>query len=255
MTRVLILAGTGEASALAAACVGRGDLEVISSLAGRTRAPKAPPGALRVGGFGGAAGLERFLKLRAIDRVIDASHPFAARIGRHAAAACRAAGVPRLRLLRPPWQAQAGDRWLEVADLAAAAAQLPALGRRAFVTVGQRGLEAFLGLGGVWLLIRTIEPPALPSLPQALWLQARGPFTLEAELALLRGHAIEVLVTKASGGEATYAKLAAARALGLPVVMVRRPPPPPGPVVATVAEALDWLGLASSGDAEGPDAP
>ncbi len=244
MTRVLILAGTSEAGVLAAACVGRGDLEVISSLAGRTRAPKAPPGQVRVGGFGGSAGLERFLKARAIDRVIDASHPFAAQIGRHAEAACRAAGVPRLRLLRPPWRRQPGDRWLEVADLSEAAERLPALGRRAFLTVGHRDLDAFVGLEGVWLLIRTIEPPANPSLVPGQWLQARGPFTPAAELELLRAHAIEVLVTKASGGAATYAKLAAARTLGLPVLMVRRPPPPPGPVVATVAQALDWLGRA-----------
>ena len=227
---------------LAAACGGRGDLEVISSLAGRTRAPHAPPGEVRVGGFGGIAGLERFLRARAIDRVIDASHPFAAQMGRHAEAACRAAGVPRLRLLRPPWQPQAGDRWLEVVDLTEAAKRLPGLGRRAFLTVGQKDLDAFIGLRHIWLLIRTIEPPAGAPLAAGLWLQARGPFTLEAELELLRAHAIEVLVTKASGGEATYAKLAATRRLGLPVLMVRRPPPPPGPVVATVADALDWLG-------------
>ena len=239
--RVLILAGTPEAGALAAACAGRGDLEVISSLAGRTRSPHTPPGEVRVGGFGGAAGLARFLEERRIDRLVDASHPFAAQIGRHAEVACRAAGVPRLRLLRPPWSRQEGDRWLEVADLAEAARRLPGLGRRAFLTVGHKGLDAFAGLDGVWFLIRTIEPPPDAPLAHARWLQARGPFALEAELALLRAHAIDVLVVKASGGEATYAKLAAARALGLPVLMLRRPPPPPGPVVATVADALAWL--------------
>ena len=242
--RVLILAGTPEASALAAACAGRGDLEVISSLAGRTRSPKAPPGEVRIGGFGGAAGLTCFLEERRIDRVVDASHPFAVQIGRHAAVACQAAGVPRLRLLRPPWHRQEGDRWHEVADLAEAAMQLPSLGRRAFLTVGHKGLEAFAGLEGVWFLIRTIEPPPEVPLAHAHWLQARGPFALEAELALLCGHAIDVLVVKASGGAATYAKLAAARHLGLPVLMLRRPPPPPGPVVATVAAALAWLDAA-----------
>ncbi len=240
--RVLILAGTPEAGALAAACAGRSDLEAISSLAGRTRTPQAPPGELRVGGFGGAAGLARFLEDRRIDRVIDASHPFAAQIGRHADVACQAAGVPRLRLLRPPWPRQDGDQWIEVADLAEAAQRLPGLGRRAFLTVGRKDLDAFAGLEGVWLLIRTIEPPPDAPLAHAHWLQARGPFALAAELELLRAHAIDVLVVKASGGEATYAKLAAARRLGLPVLMVRRPPPPPGPVVATVADALDWLG-------------
>jgi precorrin-6A/cobalt-precorrin-6A reductase len=239
--RVLILGGTGEASALAAAGAARGDLEVISSLAGRTRAPALPPGEVRVGGFGGAAGLERFLNERAIDRVIDASHPFAARLAGHAATACRAAGVPRLRLLRRPWQRQAGDRWHEVADLAEAAARLPELGQRAFLTVGRKDLSAFAGVRGVLLLIRTIEPPADPLPAEAEWLQVRGPFTLESELELLRTRRIDVLVAKASGGEATYAKLAAARRLGLPVLMVRRPPPPPGPLAATVAEALAWL--------------
>ena len=239
--RVLIIAGTGEAAALAEACAGERGLETISSLAGRTAAPRAVPGELRVGGFGGAAGLEAFLRARAVDRLIDASHPFAAQISRHAAAACRAAGVPRLRLLRPPWRPVAGDRWLEVASLAAAARLLPEIGRRAFLTVGQKELDAFTGIPQVWFLIRTIEPPArLPS-ASSVWLGGRGPFALENELALLREHAIEVLVTKASGGEATCAKLAAARALGLPVLMVRRPEPPPGPLVQRVAEALAWL--------------
>ena len=240
--RVLILAGTSEAAALAEACAGRGDLEVISSLAGRTAAPRALPGEVRVGGFGGAAGLERFLRAQAIDRLIDASHPFAAQIGRHAAAACRAAGVPRLRLLRPPWPKLADDRWHEVATLAEAARLLPEIGQRAFLTVGHKELAAFAGVPRVWFLIRTIEPPAGVPLRRALCLQARGPFALADELALLRAHRIDVLVTKASGGEATYAKLAAARALGLPVIMLRRPPPPAGPVVSSVAAALAWLG-------------
>jgi precorrin-6A/cobalt-precorrin-6A reductase len=238
--RVLILAGTSEAVALVEACAGRG-LEVISSLAGRTAAPTPLPGAVRVGGFGGAAGLERFLRAQAIDRLIDASHPFAAQIGRHAAAACSAAGVPRLRLLRPPWPRRPDDRWHEVSTLAEAARLLPELGQRAFLTVGHRELAAFAGVPGVRFLVRTIEPPAYLPLPEALCLQARGPFALPDEVVLLRAHRIDVLVTKASGGDATYAKLAAARALGLPVIMLRRPAPPAGPVVGSVALALAWL--------------
>jgi precorrin-6A/cobalt-precorrin-6A reductase len=239
--RVLILAGTAEAAALAEACAARPNTELICSLAGRTRDPGLLPGELRVGGFGGVEGLVELLKTRAIDRVIDATHPFAAQMSRHAGEACRRADVPRLRLLRPPWRPQAGDRWIEVSRLSEAACRLSGLGRRALLTVGQRDLEAFAGLKDVWLLIRTIEPPARLPTASSVWLGARGPFTLEGELTLMREHAIDVLVTKASGGEATYAKLAAARALGLLVLMVRRPEPPPGPVVASVAEALAWL--------------
>jgi precorrin-6A/cobalt-precorrin-6A reductase len=238
--RLLILGGTAEAVALAEACVARSGLEVISSLAGRTRAPTLPPGEVRSGGFGGVGGLARFLRERAIDRVVDATHPFALQIGAHAAEACRQAGVPRLRLLRPAWSPGPGDRWIETVDLAAAARLLPTLGRRAFLTVGRRDLEAFAGLD-LWFLVRTIEPPG-PSPPRrAARIAARGPFALDDEIALLRAYGIDVLVTKASGGEATYAKLLAARRLGLPVVMVQRPPPPPGPVVATVEATLAWL--------------
>jgi precorrin-6A/cobalt-precorrin-6A reductase len=213
---------------------------VISSLAGRTRAPAVPPGEVRIGGFGGAGGLARFLAERGVDRVIDATHPFAVQIGAHAEQACRKAGVPRLRLLRPPWTPGPGDHWVEVADLAEAARRLPELGRRVFLTVGHQDLGAFAGLD-LWFLVRTIEPPGVLPLRDAQWLAGRGPFAIEDELRLLRAHAIDVLVSKASGGVATYAKLAAARQLGLPVVMIRRPPPPPGPLVDSIEAALAWL--------------
>jgi len=235
---VLILGGTAEAVRLAEACAALPQLEIVTSLAGRTRAPRAPPGEIRIGGFGGVEGLARYLRSRAIGRVVDATHPFAARIGRNAAQACLAAAVPRLRLLRPPWRQEPGDRWLEVDSLAEAARRLPA-SARVFLSVGRSELAAFAGLPQ-WFLVRTIEP-AERCLAQAHWLAERGPFRLEDELALLRAHAIDVVVTKGSGGEATYAKLAAARALGLPVIMVRRPPPPPGAVVDSVAAALAWL--------------
>jgi precorrin-6x reductase len=236
--RALILGGTAEAVRLAEACAANPELEIITSLAGRTRAPNAPPGEIRIGGFGGADGLEHYLRARAIDRLVDATHPFAVRIGQNAEAACRAVGVPRLRLLRPPWQRESGDRWIEVDSLAEAARRLPRPGR-VFLSVGRSDLGAFAGQGQ-WFLVRTIEP-AERCLANAHWLSGRGPFRIEDELALLREHAIDVVVTKASGGEATYAKLAAARQLGLPVIMVRRPPPPPGPVVESVADALAWL--------------
>jgi precorrin-6A/cobalt-precorrin-6A reductase len=239
-TRLLILGGTAEAVELARACAARSDVQVISSLAGRTRAPELPPGEVRIGGFGGAAGLARLLAERAIDRLIDATHPFAVQIGANAELACREAGVPRLRVLRPPWPRAPGDHWIEVADLAEAAQRLPGLGRRIFLTVGHQDLGAFAGID-LWFLVRTIEAPGARPLRQGGWLAGRGPFAVEDELALLRAHAIDVLVTKASGGEGTYAKLAAARQLGLPVLMVRRPPAPPGPVVDSVEAALAWL--------------
>jgi precorrin-6A/cobalt-precorrin-6A reductase len=240
MPRILILGGTAEAVELAKACAARPGLEVISSLAGRTRAPGLPPGEVRIGGFGGADGLARFLTVRGIDRVIDATHPFAVRIGAHAEQACLEVGVPRLRLLRSPWTREPGDHWIEVADLAEAARRLPELGCRVFLTVGHQDLGAFAGLD-LWFLVRTIEPPGVLPLRHAEWLAGRGPFTVEDELRLLRAHGIDVLVTKASGGGATYAKLAAARQLGLPVVMVRRPPPPSGTVVDSIEAALAWL--------------
>jgi precorrin-6A/cobalt-precorrin-6A reductase len=238
--KLLILGGTTEAVELAVACAARPGLAVTSSLAGRTQRPILPPGDVRIGGFGGAAGLARFLLERGIDRVVDATHPFAARMSAHAEHACRAAGVPRLRLLRPSWVPVPGDRWMEVASFAEAAQRLPDLGHRVFLTLGRRELRAFARLD-LWFLVRTIERPGMLPLRQGQWLAGRGPFALEDELALLRTHAIDVLVTKASGGGATYAKLVAARQLGLPVLMVRRPPPPPGPVVASVAAALAWL--------------
>jgi precorrin-6A/cobalt-precorrin-6A reductase len=236
--RVLILGGTTEALRLAEACAQRPDLTVITSLAGSTRAPSRPPGDLRVGGFGGADGLARYLRANAIARLVDATHPFASQMGRNALQACRAAGVPRVRLLRPPWRRQAEDRWIEVDSLAGAARHLAPY-RRVFLSVGSRDLEAFDGLKP-WFLVRSIEPPAT-LLANAHWLGARGPFGLEDELVLLREHAIDLLVTKASGGDATYPKLAAARALGLPVIMVRRPPPPRGAVVDNLAAVLAWL--------------
>lgn len=236
----MVLGGTAEGSELARACAMRPGLQVISSLAGRTRAPDLPPGEVRIGGFGGAEGLAGFLAERGIDCVIDATHPFAAQISAHAERACCQAGVPRLRLLRPSWVPVPGDQWIEVASLGEAACRLPELGRRVFVTVGHQDLAAF-GQLDLWFLVRTIEPPGAMPLRHGRWLAGRGPFAVENELALLRAHAIEVLVTKASGGAATYAKLVAARRLGLPVLMVRRPPPPPGPVVDSVAAALAWL--------------
>jgi precorrin-6A/cobalt-precorrin-6A reductase len=243
---LLILGGTGEAAALAAAAMARhGDqLLVTSSLAGRTGTPAPLPGRVRVGGFGGAAGLADYLTAAAVGMVIDATHPFAARISAHARQACDTLGVARLMLRRPEWRRHPGDRWIEVGSAAAAASRLPELGRRAWLTIGARELDAFAGLKGVHFLIRTIDPPTGPP-PLASYeiIVGRGPFTLAGERHILERHAIDVLVARASGGAATEAKLVAARELQLPVLMLRRPPAPCGPTVTSIEEALAWLAL------------
>jgi len=197
---------------------------------------------VRIGGFGGAAGLAAYLAEQRIDRVIDATHPFAAEISAHARLACDRAGVPRLILARPAWRRHALDRWIEVANIAAAAALVGRLGRRAWLTVGTQAIPAFAAVANVRFLVRLVDPPPAP-LPLRFHevVLGRGPFSLAEERHLLQRHGIEVVVCKASGGAATEAKLVAARELSLPVIMVRRPPPEPGASVETVDAALDWL--------------
>jgi len=287
---LLILGGTAEARELAAALHERG-LAVTTSLAGRVSNPRLPPGRVRMGGFGGPSGLAAWLRQHRVDAVIDATHPFAARISSSAAAACAATAVPLLRLERPPWRERPGDRWTRVADLQQAAALLqaraaalrrtptatqvramtgtPAAGEaraaggsaggggrrpgirakerlRVLLTTGRQGLAAFATLEECWLLVRCVEPPTPPLPPHHQLLLDRGPFTLAGELALLDRHRIELLVAKESGGEMTQAKLDAARARGLEVILVQRPPRPPVEAVATVDRALAWA-LAAAG--------
>jgi precorrin-6A/cobalt-precorrin-6A reductase len=239
--RVLILGGTAEARALAQA-LEDADVPAISSLAGRVARPRLPPGAVRIGGFGGPDALARWLGENAIAAVVDATHPFAQRISASALEATAAARVPLLRLERPGWEAGRGDRWHWVDDLPQAAAAIRGLGAgRALLTTGRQGLAAFASDAVTWFLIRCVDPPdvALPARHEVML--ARGPYTLEGELALIDGHAIDVVVTKDSGGSLTEAKLAAARARRLPVVVVRRPPRQAVRTVRTVAAAVDWL--------------
>lgn len=241
--RLLILGGTAEAAALARALAARfGDrLDVVTSLAGRLATRPDLPGRLRVGGFGGAAGLAVYLRAEAIDLLIDATHPFAAAISGHAAEACAVAEVPRLMLVRPPWRPAGGDRWIEAADAADAARRLPGLGRSAFLSTGLGEMPAFAGLDGIRFLVRLFAPAAGPvPLTDSEVIIDRPPFSVEGETALLSDHRIEVLVTKNSGGGATEAKLTAARALGLPVLIIARPPLPDGERVASVEQALNW---------------
>lgn len=217
-------------------------LEVVSSLAGRVRAPVPLTGTVRVGGFGGPAGLARYLRAERVDALVDATHPFAETITSSAMTAAGEVGVPLLVLRRPGWTPAPGDDWRWVSSLAAAAEALPALGRRVFLTTGRSGLAAFAHLDELWFLVRSVDPPEPPTPKRMRSLLDRGPFTLAGERALLREHRIDVLVTKDSGGDQTQAKLRAAGELGLPVVIRSRPDPPTGvPVEATVAGAARWL--------------
>lgn len=239
--RILILGGTGEARRLAAALAERPDVAVVSSLAGRVRDPALPVGEVRIGGFGGVAGLVEFLRAALIDAVIDATHPFAATISAAAVAASQRVGVPLLVLRRPGWTPGEGDDWHWVPSLAEAAAVLPGLGERVFLTTGRLGLAAFAGLDSHWFLVRAVDPPEPPVPRRMRLLLDRGPFTLAGERALFTEHRIDVLVTKDSGGEMTAAKLCAARELEVPVVIQARPPAPDAPSVTTVADAVRWL--------------
>ncbi|UOY03448.1 cobalt-precorrin-6A reductase [Blastococcus sp. PRF04-17] len=213
---------------------------MLSSLAGRVADPVLPPGDVRVGGFGGAEGLIGWLRNNPVRTVVDATHPFAQVISTSAARAAEVTGVPLLRLQRPGWGAQPGDDWRWVGSLEEAADAVAGLGC-VFLTTGRTGLAAFAGLTER-VVVRSVDPPGPPLPARTTVVLERGPFSLDDELSLMRGHAVDVVVTKDSGGHLTEAKLIAARALGLPVVLVRRPPPPPGvPTVATVDEALAWV--------------
>ena len=240
--RLLILGGTGDAAELALKASQIPDLEVIASLAGRTQKPAIPAVGVRIGGFGGAAGLAEYLHSEAIDFSIDATHPFAARISFNAAVAAAECKVPHLMLVRPAWEAVEGDRWIEVASHSEAAIALSGQSGRAFLTIGRQELAAFAGLDGIWCLMRAIDPPAPETrIPQGKLLLAKGPFSLASELQLLREYQIDTVVSKNSGGAATYAKIAAARELGIPVVIVQRTALPEADRVTDVEGAIDWL--------------
>ncbi|WP_327187779.1 cobalt-precorrin-6A reductase [Streptomyces sp. NBC_01334] len=250
---VLILGGTTEARRLAELLAADAvpGIRVTTSLAGRVAAPRLPPGEVRVGGFGGAEGLAAWLDEQAVDALVDATHPFAGTISLNAAKAAAHARVPLLALRRPGWVPVAGDVWHEAGSLAEAAELLPSLGRRVFLTTGRMGLAAFAALDDLWFLVRSVDAPEEPVPSRMELLLDRGPFTLDGERELLRRHRIDVVVTKDSGGAATAPKLTAARAAGLPVVVVRRPPVPAGVRVAAGPEqALEWIGNAERG---GPD--
>jgi precorrin-6A/cobalt-precorrin-6A reductase len=244
MRRILILGGTTEARRLAERLAERRDLAVTLSLAGRTANPAAQPVPVRIGGFGGAQGLAAHLAAERIDALIDATHPYAAIISANAARAADAAGVPLLGLRRPAWVAVAGDRWTEVDDTNAAVQALGTAPRRVFLALGRNEVAAFVAAPQHFYLVRSVDPIEPPlRVPHARYVIGRGPFTQTDDHALLADHGIEIVVAKNSGGDATYGKIAAARALGIAVIMLRRPALPDVAAVATVAEALAWIDL------------
>lgn len=249
LPHVLVLGGTSEGRHLARALLAPTPphgahapaLRVTSSLAGRVAHPLLPAGEVRIGGFGGVAGLVSWLRRHEVDVVVDATHPYAATMTSHAAQASARTGIPLVRLDRLPWRPGPDDRWHPVDAPATAAAAVDALGERAFLTTGRSEVAAFAQVRA-WCLLRSIEPPDPPLPARHELLLDRGPFDVAGERTLLRRWGIDVLVTKNSGGPATAPKLTAARELGIPVIVVERPTPPPGlTVVHTVDEAVSWV--------------
>jgi precorrin-6A/cobalt-precorrin-6A reductase len=240
--KILILGGTAEARALAERLAGRGDLDVTASLAGRTVAPARQAVPVRRGGFGGAAGLANYLIRERIDALIDATHPYASVISANAEAAARQTNVPLIALQRLPWTPIAGDHWTEASDVSAAVEALGQTRRRVFVTLGRNELAPLQGAPQHHYLIRSVDPVEPPlALPDAHYVTGRGPFAAADERALMTAHRIDVVIAKNSGGAATYGKIEAARALGVAVIMLRRPAPPDGAAVHSIDAAVAWL--------------
>ncbi|ANM14368.1 cobalt-precorrin-6A reductase [Rhizobium sp. N324] len=237
--RILILGGTGEARLLAEALAARGNCDILLSLAGRTEKPAAQPVPVRIGGFGGAVALADFLKAGGYGLLIDATHPFAERISANAAFAAEATGIAAIALRRPEWQCLPGDRWCDVRSIPAAIEALGPSPRRVFLATGRQGAHHAEAAPQHFYLIRSVDPIEPPlAIANVDYLLDRGPFTVEGECALLKQHRIDAVIAKNSGGAATYAKIEAARLLGIEVMMVARAAASTIKTVGTVKAAL-----------------
>jgi len=239
--RALILGGTSDANRLADAIM-RAGIDAIYSYAGRTQSPVAQSLPIRSGGFGGVTGLIEFIKSEQITHVIDATHPFAAEMSRHAVAACAASKLPLIALERAPWTRITDDRWIEVGDVNAAVDALPERRARVFLAIGRQHLAAFAAKPQHAYTLRFVDPHDGTLPLDAEVIVSRGPFTLAGDLDLMRSRNIEWIVARNSGGAGARAKIDAARALGLPVVMIARPELPERPRAESVEEVLAWLG-------------
>ncbi|MEP5632460.1 MAG: cobalt-precorrin-6A reductase [Tateyamaria sp.] len=240
-TNLLILGGTTEATALGAAVASAG-LSGTVSFAGRVERPKRQPLPQRVGGFGGVEGLRTYLRDNDITHVVDATHPFAAQMSSNAVRACAAENVPLIALTRAPWRAQAGDNWTHVPDIADAVAALDRTAARVMLAVGRMHLDDFAPNPQHFYLLRLVDAPSTPpAFPEHHVLVSRGPFTAQDDLALMRDHRIDLVVSKNAGGTGAYAKVEAARALGLPVIMIDRPTIADRATAFSVDDVMAWL--------------
>ena len=240
MTRILLLGGTTEANLMAQA-IAKAGLAGVYSYAGRTEAPMGQPIHMRVGGFGGVEGLRTYLEAEGITHVIDATHPFAAQMSSNAVTACTATGTPLIALERAPWTPSEGDRWTLVPDIVTAVSALDGPPQRVFLAIGRQHIDAFAAQPQHRYLLRLVDTPTGPLPFPAEVVVARGPFDVAGDTALMQEHGTEVVVAKNAGGKGAVAKIAAARALGLPVVMIDRPVLPPRRVVHSVAAVMAWL--------------
>ena len=224
---------------------------VTLSLAGRTASPLQQPVPTRRGGFGGIDGLTQYLRDHKVTALIDATHPYAARMSAHAVSAAAHTHTPLIALQRSPWRAVAGDQWIEVLDAEKAVGALGMEPQRVFLALGRQEIAHFAAAPQHFYLIRSVDPVEPPlAVPHALYIEERGPFSEEAERELLLSHRIQAIVAKNSGGTATYGKIAAARILGLRVVLLRRPSPATSHAVNSVNDAIAWLDHVLTTDVE-----